>query len=606
MPGPAASSALNTPNGIAFDSSGNVYIVDSNNNVVEKVTPSGNLSIFAGTGVAGAPTPGPATVSALNGPGAIAIDRSDNAYISDSSNNVVEKVTPSGTLSIFAGRGTAGAPTPGPARSSALNSLNQVAVDLSGDVYIADSGNSVVEKVTPSGTLSIVAGTGRAGRPTPGPARSSALNYPGGVAVDSSGSTYIADFGNNVVEKVTPSGTLSIFAGTGTVGAPTSGPATSSALGGPAFVAIDSAGTAYIADFGANVVEKVTPSGTLSILAGKGTPGIPTPGPATSSALDGPVGVAVDPWGNVYIGDSKNNLVEKVILPAPTMPTITNLPSSGAVGGAFTPTVTTSGDGMVTVTSNSAGVCSVNGSSVAFVGPGTCSLTADVGIGASYGATSGVPQMFAVAATCSGGYRIVGANGAVHSFGSAADLGSLVSLGVMPTKPIVGVSATADCNGYWLVASDGGIFAFGNAQFSGSMGGQHLNQPIVGMVSTARGGYYEVASDGGIFSFGNAAFYGSMGGRPLNSPVVGVAATADGLGYWEVAADGGIFTFGDASFNGSAGGLTLRHRVVGLLATPGGDGYWIVAADGGIYACNTPAKGDLGGLGITDVVGLAG
>ena len=621
-PGPATSSALDVPNGIAFDSSGNTYIVDSNNNVVEKITPSGSLSIVAGTGTAAPPTPGPATSSALNGPGGIAFDSSGNAYIADSGNDVLEKVTPSGILSIFAGRGTAGAPTPGPATSSDLNSLNQVALDSSGNVYIADSGNDVVEKVTPSGSLSILAGTGTAAPPTPGPATSSALNYPGGIAVDSSGNVYIGDFGNDVVEKVTPSGILSIFAGRGTAGAPTPGPATSSDLGGPAFVAVDSWGDVYIADFGANVVEKVTPSGTLSIFAGTGTPGAPTPGPSTSSDLDGPVGIAIDSSGNVYIGDSNNNVVEKVTLPVPSTPTITNLPSSGVVEGTFTPSVATSGDGATSVTSNSTTVCTVNGSSVSYVGAGICSLTAQVGIGANYGAASGVPQTFTVAGLCSGGYWIAGADGAVYPFGSAVDHGSLVSLGITPTKPIVGIAATADCKGYWLVASDGGVFAFGDAQFHGSMGGQPLNQPVVGMAVNPTGGYYEVASDGGVFTFGpGAAFHGSMGGQPLNQPVVGMAVNPTG-GYYEVASDGGIFAFG-GPFHGSTGCLSLNKPVLSMTVSPdvatvgtgtacgftgpqAPGGYQLVASDGGVFSFgNATYAGSLGGEGITDVVGMA-
>ncbi len=596
IPGPATSSALNVPNGIAFDSSGNVYIVDSDNNVVEKVNRSGILSIFAGKGTAGAPTPGPATSSALDGPGAIAFDDSGNAYIADSGNNDVEKVTPSGTLSIFAGKGTAGAPTPGPATASALNSLNQIALDGSGNLYIADSGNSDVEKVTPSGTLSIFAGKGSAGAPTPGPAKSSALNYPGGVTVDPAGNVYIGDFGNDVVEKVTPSGTLSIFAGTGVAAAPIPGPAKSSALGGPAFVAADSAGNVYIADFGANVVERVTPSDTLSVFAGTGATAAPTPGPAASSALDEPVGIAVDTSGNVYVGDSGNNLVEKVSLPAPTAPTITDLPTSATVGDTFIPTVATSGDGRTSVTSNETTVCTVQGSSVSLVGPGTCSLTAHVGIGTTYGAKSGDPQVFTVATPCSGGYWIAGANGAVYPFGSAANYGSLVTLGVTPARPIVGIATDADCKGYWLVAADGGVFAFGDARYFGSMGGRHLDKPVVGMASTAQGGYYELASDGGIFSFGpGATFHGSMGGRQLNEPVVGMAETSEG-GYYEVASDGGIFSFGPgATFRGSMGGRKLNEPVVGMADDPGG-GYYEVASDGGIFSFGALFHGSTGCL----------
>jgi sugar lactone lactonase YvrE len=177
--------------------------------VIEKVTPSGQLSIVAGTGTWGPPTPGPATNSDLNYPRDVAVDNSGNLYIAGSGDNQVEKVTAGGQLSIVAGTGTAGAPSPGgPATSSDLNNPYGVAVDASGNLYIADTHNDVIEKVDTSGVLSIVAGTGTAGAPAAGTATSSALNQPNGVAVDSSGNLYIADSNNNVIEKVTTSWTV--------------------------------------------------------------------------------------------------------------------------------------------------------------------------------------------------------------------------------------------------------------------------------------------------------------------------------------------------------------------------------------------------------------
>jgi hypothetical protein len=232
--------------------------VDTDNFEVEKVTPGGTLSIVAGTGSQGAPTPGPATSSDLNYPDAVAVDPSGDLFIADNNNAVIEKVTPDGTLSIFAGTGTQGPAVPGPATSSSMGDVTALATDSAGDLFIADDYNSQIEKVTPSGTLSIIAGDGSYGTETPGPALSSMLANPDGMTVDSAGDVYLADNNNNVVEEITPSGTLSIDAGTGNSGAPTAGPALSSDLNEPSGVALNPAGTFYyLADYGNGRVEKV-------------------------------------------------------------------------------------------------------------------------------------------------------------------------------------------------------------------------------------------------------------------------------------------------------------------------------------------------------------
>ncbi len=154
----------------------------------------------------------------------------------------------------------------------------------------------------------------------------------------------------------------------------------------------------------------------------------------------------------------------------------------------------------------------------------------------------------------------------------------------------------ASSQGYLLAARDGGVFAYGTASFDGSMGGQHLNAPVVGEASTPdANGYWLVASDGGVFAFGDASFYGSMGGTPLNSPIVGMATTADGKGYWLVGSDGGVFAFGDAAYAGSMGGARLNAPVVGM-AEAGNGGYWLVASDGGIFSFDAGFYGSAGSL----------
>jgi hypothetical protein len=558
-----------TPDSVAVDASGNMYIASYGQNVVYKQTPSGTLSVFAGHSnfSFGLPVAGPATSSGLRGPAGLAVDSAGDLYIADEINNTVEKVTPGGQLSVLAGltTGASGSPQPGPATSSPLFDPISLAVDKTGNLYIADSHNYVVEKVTPSGVLSIFAGTGVDSPAIPGPATSSPVGGAYGVATDSAGNVYISTYDQHQVVRVNPAGTLSIIAGTGASGTPTAGPATSSNFGLLGEVAVDAAGNVAIADPANHLIELVNPSGNLSILAGNGSGGAPpvSPVPATSANLNYAEGVAWDGSGNLYDTDLTNGVVEEItgIFPSPPNPVVATVsgtqvtatwapPSSGPTPTSYTVTPIVNGlaGTAITVTgTNYVLTNAVAGSTYSFV------VTANnaYGIGPASSSSNTVSIV--------SGYWTVAGDGGVFSFGPNF-YGSTGNLKL--NQPVFAITSTADGKGYWFVARDGGVFTYGDGVFHGSVPalGIHVSN-IVGMAAdTATGGYWLVGSDGGVYAF-SAPFDGSVPGLGQHvSNVVGIAATADGGGYYLVTSTGAVYAFGDAKYQGGANTLAPHQR----------------------------------------------
>jgi PKD repeat protein len=326
--GQATSAQLNSPGGVAVDVQGNVYISEYNNNRIRKVS-GGIITTVAGTGTAGPlGDGGQATSAQLNNPSDVAVDAQGNLYIADTQNHKIRKVS-GGIITTVAGTGTAGPlGDGGQATSAQLNKPSDVAVDAQGNLYIADYNNNRIRKVS-GGIITTVAGTGTAGPlGDGGQATSAQLNDPEGVAVDAQGDLYIADAGNHKIRKVS-GGVITTVAGTGTAGFfGDGGQATSAQLQFPDGVEADAQGNLYIADTSNSRVRKVS-GGVITTVAGTGVASFSGDGgPASAAALKFPYHVGLDAVGSVYIADTGNHRVRK-IANAPPAAVINASPSSG-------------------------------------------------------------------------------------------------------------------------------------------------------------------------------------------------------------------------------------------------------------------------------------
>ena len=348
--GPATAAQLLYPYGVTLDSAGNMFIADTNNHRVRKVTQgTGTITTVAGNGTAGYNGDGPATGARLYFPTGVAVDSLGNLYIADQSNNLVRKVTPAtGIISTVAGTGVGGfLGEGGPATEARLNTPTGVAVDAAGNLLIVDQYNHRVRKLTvATGIISTVAGSGIGDfQGDTGLATAAALQFPTGVAVDSAGAMYIADYYNHRVRKVAAPTVrpllMTTLAGTGTAGYNGDGAAIDARVYFPTGVAVDYAGNVYIADQSNDRVRKInTATGVISTFAGTGIGGyLGEGGPATAARVNNPTGVAVDGAGNVYIADQYNHRVRKVTVSTGVITTIAGTGAAGYLGdGVAAPT----------------------------------------------------------------------------------------------------------------------------------------------------------------------------------------------------------------------------------------------------------------------------
>ena len=353
---PATDAVLNNPWGVAFDSAGNAYIADRYNCIVRKVDTSGVITLFAGTvGTCGFGGDGGSATAAgayLSNPTAVATDSAGNVYIADIYNTRVRKVDTGGNISTFAGNGSYGFDGDGPATSHSLYYPQAVATDAAGNVYIADFYNYRIRKVDTSGNMTTIAGNGGYGfSGDGGPATSATITYPVGVAVDKAGNVYFTDTNNLRVRQINTAGVIATYAGNGAVGfGGDGGFATQTSLYYPEQVAVDPAGDVIIADTSNQRIRLVDGQGRIHTVAGNGSYGYSGPEEnvlATTAELASPYGVGVDSSGNIYIGDTGNNLVREVsavaVLNASRTNVVFNVQSVGTTSGSQSLTLTAVG-----------------------------------------------------------------------------------------------------------------------------------------------------------------------------------------------------------------------------------------------------------------------
>lgn len=329
--GPATSAQLFTPLSLATDTAGNLYIADSGNGRVRKVSTAGIITTVAGNGRDGVVTGdgGNATDAAVGGPAGVAVDGEGNLYIGQPLANVVRRVNTNGVITTVAGNGQPGySGDGGPATSAMFNSLQGIEVDSSGNLYIADTFNQRIRRVSTQGVVTTVAGNG-----TPayagdgGPATQASLFNPYDVAFDATGNMYIADFSNTLIRRVSPGGTILRYAGGGSSLVDTS--AFNARLTGPTALALDAQGNVIVALLYIKQVRRVTTSQSVSTVAGT----LPQIGSgdniaATNSLLIDPLGLASDNAGTLYIADPGDNRVRRVS----TSGTITTIAGNGLFG----------------------------------------------------------------------------------------------------------------------------------------------------------------------------------------------------------------------------------------------------------------------------------
>jgi sugar lactone lactonase YvrE len=344
--GSGSAARFNQPMGIEVDSAGNLYVADTVNHTVRKITAAGQVTTLAGTPGVIWTAEAPQAESLLYSPNDVAVDAAGNVFVADTDTHSIRKITPAGTISYFAGQAGTSGTNDGLGLAARFNRPTGLAVDSEGNLFVADSDNFTLRKITPGGSVSTIAGRPGETGYQDGGTNEALFNWPFGIAVDQAGSLYVTEYYAYTVRKVHPSGSVWTLAGEPGRPGVEDGPGNEARFIAPAGVAVDGDGNAYVTEYGLHTLRKITPDGVVLTVAGLSEQRGTNDGLASAVRFNGPSGVTVGPAGTLYVADTDNATIRKGIkTPAPEPPLITGQPKSrsASVGSTVTLTVEVSG-----------------------------------------------------------------------------------------------------------------------------------------------------------------------------------------------------------------------------------------------------------------------
>ncbi|WEA03845.1 DUF6443 domain-containing protein [Mucilaginibacter sp. SJ] len=371
--GVGTAASFNQPLGATVDPSGNIYIAEGGTHIIRKITPNGTVSLFAGRYYTG-DADGQGTSAAFWHPVGLAADQVGNIYVADEDNNKIKKITPFGMVTTFAGSGSQGGAN-GTGAAASFYYPCGVAVDASGNVYVADTFNNKIRKITPAGVVSDLAGSGSAGT-ADGQGAAAAFSQPFSIVVDASGNLFVTDRVNARIRKITPSGFVSTLAGS--TSGYLDGTGAAAKFNAPTGLAIDKQGNLFVTDEANNRIRKITAAGVVTTVAGTGTAGANN-GAGNVATFNLPFGLAVDGSGFLYVGDFTTNLIRKVVSSAFTIsPSLSPGLAFDGSNGAISGTPTASAPTNYTVTAYNAYGTGAAPLSITVVNNGAPSPSADM------------------------------------------------------------------------------------------------------------------------------------------------------------------------------------------------------------------------------------
>ena len=310
--GAGASARFNYPFGLAVDAAGNIYVADFENDAVRKVTPAGSVTTLAGIAGTSGSIGGPVSEALFNHPEAVAVDAAGNVYVSDTSNQTVREISAGGNVTTLAGTAGMGGRADGTGAAARFFYPGGIASTGAGAVYVADTGNHTIRAIASPGVVTTLAGAAGVEGSANGTGSQALFAYPYGVASDGSGHLYIADSGNDTIRMATTAGVVTTVAGSGGLPGSADGAGGAARFSAPAGVAADGSGNVFVADTGNSTIRKIAAGGVVTTFAGvAGTTGS-SDGTGAAALFDAPEGVAVDTVGNIYVADTRNNTIRKI------------------------------------------------------------------------------------------------------------------------------------------------------------------------------------------------------------------------------------------------------------------------------------------------------